>query len=234
MTDAPSSPPDQQPETSELESAEMMDEMSDSMEPGMAETSDPALDEAMMAEMMAAEQEACEASPPDEGMMLNEAMPDEETSVADADAAMAAESGVPELALGPDEMDPAALAAHPLANLLPMMRPARFARLKQSIEFEGQQESVVVFEGRVLDGRNRLQACLELGIPVRVRHFQGTTDEALLYVISANQHRRDLSKSQRAAVAMDLTPLMSDSINQKRIERLRETLAAKRAGECLL
>jgi len=234
MTNVPNPTPDQQPMTPDPAAAEMMAEVAPSMEQDMMEPPDPALDEAMMAEMMAAEQAASESAPTDEPAMLDEEMLNDEISTADVDAPTAAELVEAGLALGPDKMDPATLKVHPYAELLPMMRPSEYSRFKTSIELEGQLETVVLFEELLLDGRNRRQVCHELGIPVRVRHFQGTADAALLYVISANQHRRDLSKPQRAAVATDLMPMMSGDINQKRIARLRKTLAAKKDGECLL
>jgi len=40
-----------------------------------------------------------------------------------------------------------------------------------------------------------------------------------------NQHRRDLTKSQRAAVAATRLPLISEEVNRKRVEKLRGTFA---------
>ena len=49
----------------------------------------------------------------------------------------------------------------------------------------------------------------------------------------ANQHRRDLTASQRAAVAVELIPRITEDVNRKRIEKLEQTLARKTDSECM-
>ena len=93
---------------------------------------------------------------------------------------------------------------------------------------------MVLFEGRLLDGRNRCRACAELGVPVQAVELTGSAADALTYVFSANQYHRDMTPSQRAAVAALLLPHIAEGVNQKRIEKLRETLRQKQTGECLM
>ena len=132
------------------------------------------------------------------------------------------------------EVAPASLPIHPYANLLPLMSATEYRRLKDAIALDGQQVPAQVFAGQLLDGRNRARACQELGIPLKVEEFVGTDQTALVYVLSVNQNRRELSKSQRAKVAVELLPLISEDVNRKRIERLRETLRLKQTGESML
>jgi len=54
------------------------------------------------------------------------------------------------------------LEAHELANLLPMIDDANFANLKADIEKNGVLEPILIFEGRILDGRNRYRAGKEV------------------------------------------------------------------------
>jgi len=57
-----------------------------------------------------------------------------------------------------------------------------------------------IFEGRVLDGRNRLKAGLAVGHKFSARDFEtfvGSIEDAKAYVDAANIHRRHLSKEQR-------------------------------------
>jgi len=61
---------------------------------------------------------------------------------------------------------------------------------------------------------------------------QGSEQQALIFVLSSNQHRRDMTPYQRAAVAVDFMSQISEGVNQKRIEKLRETLARKAEMEC--
>ena len=69
-----------------------------------------------------------------------------------------------------------------------------------------------------------------MGIPFHVQPFFGTDQDALTYVLSVNQHRRDLSKSQRAAVAAALLPHISEEVYARRMERRRQTLRRKQAN----
>lgn len=95
------------------------------------------------------------------------------------------------------------LAPHPAAEIFPLMSGADFDALVADIRENGQRELIVLHDGQVLDGRNRLRACQQLGIEPRTRKWDGKgSPEA--YVISANLHRRHLNESQRSAIAKKL------------------------------
>lgn len=55
------------------------------------------------------------------------------------------------------------LQPHPFAALNRMMIPAEHAELKASIAANGLRERIVMFEDKILDGRNRFLICVELG-----------------------------------------------------------------------
>jgi hypothetical protein len=84
-----------------------------------------------------------------------------------------------------------------------------FKALVADIEANGLQEQLTMFEGKVLDGRNRLQALKELGaVELRAHHLRDYRgDDPIGYVLSINLHRRHLNESQRAMVAGKLTNL---------------------------
>jgi hypothetical protein len=52
----------------------------------------------------------------------------------------------------------------------------------------------VLFEKRILDGRNRAAACASAGVTPRYVEFEGTREEALMFVVSHNLKRRHLTK----------------------------------------
>lgn len=91
------------------------------------------------------------------------------------------------------------LELHPLATLFPEMDAEQFDVLKASIEERGLLEPIVLYESKVLDGRNRLRACEETGIRVKSVAFDG--DDPLAYVVAKNFARRHMTTSQRALVA---------------------------------
>lgn len=182
---------------------------------------DMAMEQAMMAEQAEAEQQELAAEQA------------EMTAQTEAEEQMMATMEQAERLHPLSELrDPAGLEPHPFADLLPLMRAGEFADLKESIELDGLQNPVILFQDKILDGRNRCTACRELGMWVPAMEYTGTEDQALQYVLSSNQHRRDLDPSQRAVVAVDLLPRISEDVNQKRIEKLRQTLQAKADGEC--
>lgn len=89
---------------------------------------------------------------------------------------------------------------HKLANLFPLMEPTEFKALVEDIKQNGQLHPIVIWEDQILDGRNRFRACEHLNIEPKYTTFDGT--DAFAFVVSLNLHRRHLSSSQRAAIAL--------------------------------
>lgn len=88
---------------------------------------------------------------------------------------------------------------HELANLFPMLNEQEYERLRDDIKKNGLLNPIVLFEERILDGRNRSLVCEELGIEIKTVEYMG--DDPFGYVMSTNLHRRHLGESQRAMVA---------------------------------
>lgn len=93
------------------------------------------------------------------------------------------------------------LEPHALADLFPMMNDDDYARLRESMRTR-QFEPIVLYEGKILDGRNRWRACRELDIPCFRRSFNPQREgDPLAFVIAKNLARRHLTTSQRALIA---------------------------------
>lgn len=92
------------------------------------------------------------------------------------------------------------LTQHPLSAAFPAMDDADYQALKDDIEYHGQREPIIVFDGMVLDGWHRYRACLDLGIEPTQFGFGG--DDPVAFVKSQNLHRRHLTGSQRAAAVV--------------------------------
>jgi len=87
-----------------------------------------------------------------------------------------------------------------MAALFPMLPEVELRRLANDIKTNGLHEPVVMFDGQVLDGRNRLAACDLAGVEPRLRTLD-TCPDPLAFVLSINVRRRHLSTSQLAMVA---------------------------------
>lgn len=92
------------------------------------------------------------------------------------------------------------LTFHELAGIFPLMEGAEFDALKADIAEHGQQEMIVTWNGAILDGRNRYNACRKLGIEPKTIEWSGV-GSAQAFVISHNLHRRHLNASERAMIA---------------------------------
>lgn len=97
--------------------------------------------------------------------------------------------------------------AHELALVFPPMSEPEFAAFKEDIREQGQQESIVLYEGKILDGLHRYRACRELGREPSVVRFEGNPRAAAQLVLGRNFHRRHLTTSQRALIAAQMCKL---------------------------
>lgn len=91
---------------------------------------------------------------------------------------------------------------HELANLFPMMEQSQYEDLVADIKENGLIESIILHEGKILDGRNRYNACIDSNVVPNFVEYEG--EDALSYVISLNLNRRHLNESQRAMIGARL------------------------------
>jgi len=104
--------------------------------------------------------------------------------------------------------------AHPYANLFPFLTEDLADDLARDIKRNGLLDPIVLFEGKILDGRNRSIACEKVGVEPHYFEFTGTDAEALAYALSKNMHRRHLTESQRAMISAKVY-LSASSKNKK-------------------
>lgn len=85
---------------------------------------------------------------------------------------------------------------HPYSEIFPLIEGAEFDALVADIRAQGLREKIWLYEGKVLDGRNRFLACQKAKVRPAFRKFTGK--DALAFVVSLNIARRHLTVEQRA------------------------------------
>lgn len=101
------------------------------------------------------------------------------------------------------------LVPHEYAEYLPPMPDVDYERLKKSIRMLGYQKNnpIIIYKGKILDGRNRYRACIELNIMPTLDIFNGHQDMAIEIVKACNMSRRDLSQDEKAIIEEKLNEL---------------------------
>ena len=97
---------------------------------------------------------------------------------------------------------------HDIAAVFPLLPKAELEELAKDIETNGLLNPILLYEGKILDGRNRYRAILSLPAlkeyldPEWYQRYLG--NDPVGHVISLNCHRRHLTGAQRAAIASEL------------------------------
>jgi N6-adenosine-specific RNA methylase IME4 len=102
---------------------------------------------------------------------------------------------------------------HPLAEIFPLIHGKEFVELKQDIKANGVHEPIVMYQGQILDGRNRFRACQEVGVTPKFVNYAG--DSPAAFVISLNIHRRHMDSGQKAAVAVEFLPYLEEESRKR-------------------
>jgi hypothetical protein len=124
--------------------------------------------------------------------------------------------------------------AHPLANTFPMITGTPMEELQDNVRRNGILEPIRLYQGMILDGRNRYAAGKACGHTFTASDFKewvGTLAEAEAYVISTNLHRRQLTNAQKQEVIQRMIA-KNPTLGDREIARLcgvsHTTVAAAR------
>jgi hypothetical protein len=112
---------------------------------------------------------------------------------------------------------------HPLASLMPSYTESEREGLRADILRNGVKVPLVIYEKKILDGRNRGYFASVLNKPVKIFEFTGTEEEARRYVISLNIHRRHLNRLQLAILCEEIygqraNEIAAEALRQGRIK----------------
>jgi ParB-like chromosome segregation protein Spo0J len=122
---------------------------------------------------------------------------------------------------------------HPLADLFPLMEGVEFDALVADIKKNGLHYPIILFEGKILDGRNRYRACLEAGFEPATRNGDNSIGDPAAFVISRNIHRRHLTVAQKRdliAKLLKATPEKSDRQIAETVKASPTTVGTVRAA----
>ena len=122
---------------------------------------------------------------------------------------------------------------HPAADLFPVLEGRDFDDFVDGLDQDGQLEPIVVYkdpEGQtwLLDGRNRDRALRRLGREPQVVEWSGECGSPSAFVIAKNLHRRHLDPGQRAALAVELLPMLRQEARERQREAAIRTNAIRR------
>lgn len=119
---------------------------------------------------------------------------------------------------------------HDASGYLPWIPETEFTELVEDIRQNGLIEAIKLFDGKILDGRNRYKACQQLGIDPRYVTLKNI--DPYLYVASVNLKRRNLTNPQRFLINLELheksvawqkeRQAIQDAANQKRSEATKQ------------
>ncbi len=102
---------------------------------------------------------------------------------------------------------------HEIANMFPLLDDTELDALAEDIQVNGLQEPIWLYEGKILDGRNRYLACELAGVEPCYQDYTG--DEPVRFVVSKNIQRRHMTSWQRAFVALEALPAYQEEAKQR-------------------
>jgi hypothetical protein len=143
---------------------------------------------------------------------------------------------------------------HRLAAIFPPMEGAEFEELVADIKANGLREKIDLYQGKIVDGRNRYRALQQLGIDPSADstkyfrkaiyahttggeiapHERNNDDSVRAYVISKNIHRRHLTADQKRELigkVIAAQPEKSDRQIAKQVKADHKTVGAIRRAK---
>ena len=116
---------------------------------------------------------------------------------------------------------------HPACLLFPQLGKVELEDLADDIRIKGLLHDIVLYKGKILDGRNRYLACPMAGVKPRFVEWDGN-GSPVEWVVSENLVRRHLTTSQRAVIAHGLLPMLEKEAKERqRLSRGRGKKVSK-------
>ena len=114
------------------------------------------------------------------------------------------------------QLDPTNLEIHELANNNPMMPEDQYLEFIEKFKngFDRNVSHIVIYKGKVVDGRHRVRVCKELGIKLWARNLPSTMPiEQVEEFVDNTENRRHQTATQRAIGAYKYYRAMASTDN---------------------
>jgi len=119
---------------------------------------------------------------------------------------------------------------HPAANIFPLNTDGpEFKAFAESIKARGLDHPIVLYEGKILDGRRRYLACQKAGVEPKFVDWDGK-GSPVDYVFSANALRRHLTPGQLVVAVLKALPFYQKEAKDR--QRLSKGRGQKGAQPC--
>jgi len=122
---------------------------------------------------------------------------------------------------------------HEFCAAFPELEAKDLQDLADDIYANGLRHPIILFEDKILDGRNRYLACKIHGVEPEFEEFQGPRTKALDFVVSENLARRHLSTAEKAFAAARLSDLRGTKA-QDEAEHLKVSSSSARRAEKII
>ena len=111
---------------------------------------------------------------------------------------------------------------HPAASFFPLIEGEEFDALVMSIKTVGLMNPIVLKDGMLVDGRNRLRAILELqsnhsSIKILTKELELDVKSISEYIFHTNIQRRHLTPDQMASIGYEILPMIAQEREAKQV-----------------
>ncbi len=117
---------------------------------------------------------------------------------------------------------------HPSSRIFPLLPERELTELAEDITAHGLLQPITVYQGKVLDGRNRAIACARCNREPKVTEWTPNNQTPTEWVISQNLKRRHLTPSEKAVCAVEALPLLEAEAKER--QRKHSDTAPGRKG----
>ncbi len=110
---------------------------------------------------------------------------------------------------------------HPLCEMFPRLPRAELEVIAADIRANGLRRKITLWDGHILDGQNRQEACALAGVEPEFEEFTGDTEGAVALVLSENVYKRHLEPEQRAIAVARAMKWLKEEAARRRAATLR-------------